>query len=287
MEAAKDNPPDATEEKPFLSVLMHSFFVIPFLIAVFCLLLFAAMYLLTSEKRSVYDYLEDVKIGGMTKRWQGAFELSKMLSNPKLVPTEEKFTREMIHAFKESIHDDNRVRQYLALAMGKTGRKDFLPVLTEALADEKEDNLAPLIYAIGSIREPSSAPALFPFMEHNNPRVRSVTATALGNIGSENSINILRKALNDHEPNVQWGSALSLARMGDATGQQILLNLLDREYLNKFPEVDPNEQNDLMLAVIDAAQKINSEPIRQQIKILSQSDKNMNIRSAALKFLSS
>ena len=46
---------------------------------------------MTSEPNSARDYLEDVKIGGTTKRWQGAFELSKLLSNPKMVPKDEMF----------------------------------------------------------------------------------------------------------------------------------------------------------------------------------------------------
>src|SRR5262245_45591553 len=125
------------EEKPFYKIIIHSFFVIPFLIAVFCVLLFASIHLLTSEKRSVYDYLEDIKTGGLNKRWQGAFELSKILSNPKHVPKEERFINEMVSAFEHAVHDDNRVRQYLALAMGRTQDARFTKPLVESLRDEK------------------------------------------------------------------------------------------------------------------------------------------------------
>ena len=69
------------EEKSFFKIIVHSFFIVPFLIAVFCVLLFTGIHLLTKEQRSVYDYLEDVKTGGSTKRWQGAFELSRILAN--------------------------------------------------------------------------------------------------------------------------------------------------------------------------------------------------------------
>ena len=89
------------EEKSFFSIVIHSFFIIPFLIAVSCLLLFTGIHLLTREQRSAYDYLEDVKTGGLTKRWQGAFELSRILANPDLLPKEERFTLELINAFKQ------------------------------------------------------------------------------------------------------------------------------------------------------------------------------------------
>src|SRR5437879_1308656 len=102
------------EEKSFFKIIVHSFFIIPFLIVVFCLLLFTAVKLLTQEKRTAYDYLNDVKVGGLTKRWQGAFELSKILSHPALTPKDGRFANELINAYKQSHYDDNRVRQYLA-----------------------------------------------------------------------------------------------------------------------------------------------------------------------------
>ena len=56
------------DEKSFFGIIVHSFFIIPFLIAVFCVLLFVAMRVLTLEQHSAYDYLEDVKTGGLSKR---------------------------------------------------------------------------------------------------------------------------------------------------------------------------------------------------------------------------
>src|SRR3989338_5274875 len=95
-------------EKSFFKIIVHSFFIVPFLIAVFSVLLFAGIHLLTREQRSAYDYLEDVKTGGSSKRWQGAFELSRILANPRLVPKEARFTQEIIRAFEQSAHDDPR-----------------------------------------------------------------------------------------------------------------------------------------------------------------------------------
>ena len=99
-EAVKSEQPP--EEKSFFGIIVHSFFVIPFLIAVLCVLLFTAITLLTKEQQTVYDYLEDVKVGGSTKRWQAAFELSKILANPDLIPKEERFAAQLISAFKKS-----------------------------------------------------------------------------------------------------------------------------------------------------------------------------------------
>ena len=243
------NPPVPQEipetEKSFFNVIIHSFFVIPFLIAVFCILLFTAGHLLTREQQTVYDYLNDIKVGGATKRWQAAFELSKILATPAFVPQDDRFVSEMIKACKESEHDDPRVRQYLALAMGRTGKSEFLPPLLQHIEKEKEENLYAIIYALGMLREKRAVSTLSQYSAHPNPRIRSGVAVSLGVIGDYGAKEILKKALNDSEPNVKWGAALSLAQMNDASGKEILLKLLDRKYLSGFSAIDPQEQNQI------------------------------------------
>ncbi len=278
--SVEDNP--VVEEKSFFTIIVHSFFVIPFLIAVFCSLLFAGMHMLTRENRSVYDYLEDVRTGGMTKRWQGAFELSRMLANPKLFPVEEKFSRELIKTFAESTHDDSRVRQYLALAMGRTERSEFVDPLIKGLKDEKDENIPALLYALGMIADNRAINTLNDYVNHPDARIRSITVVALGNIADKKSIPVLEKKLNDPEANVQWGAALSLAKMGSSEGKLVISQLLNRKYFSSFPDVDPSEQNYLMIEAITAAATLKDKDLNDQIKTLSLSDPNMKVRASAL-----
>ena len=271
------------EEKSFFSVIVHSFFIIPFLIAVFCVLLFAGIHLLTHEKKTVFDYLEDVKTGGLTKRWQGAFELSKFLANPTLVSKDKRFSSELIKAFVQAQHDDNRVRQYLALAMGRTANREFVTPLIDGLRNEKQENLPAVIYALGMLKDKRAVRILYPYLDSHEAMVRSITVVSLGNIADPESKSFIKKGLMDSEPNVQWGAAISLAQMGDSSGKKILLKLLNRQYLSQFPEVDMDEQNNLIMTTIDAASHLNDSELINTIRELSQSDQNMKIRSAALK----
>ena len=280
-----DQPVQEHVEKPFFAVIVHSFFIIPFLIAVFCVLLFTAVTLLTREQQTVYDFLSDIKVGGETKRWQAAFELSKILVNPKLVPQEDRFVHEMISAYQHAEHDHALVRQYLALAMGRSGKQEFFEPLVKNINTEKEENLYTIIYALGMLRDARAVPVLIPFVKHENARLRSAAVVALGNINDPRAKEILKKALNDPEPNVQWGSAISLASMNDASGLEVILKLLNREYLGKFPEVDREEQNNLVLAAIESAQILRDPQFDSVIEKLAHSDQNMNVRSAAMKYL--
>lgn len=284
MQDLKPEEETTQEEKSFLGIIVHSFFIIPFLIAVFCVLLFAAVNLLTSEKRTVYDYLEDVKTGGLTKRWQGAFELSKIIANSQIT-NDPKFSTELINAFEHAQHDDDRVRQYLALAMGRTGNLIYVQPLINALKNEKDLNITSVIYALGMLQDKKAADVIYPYLGHVDARIRSIAVVALGNIGNSESIPYLREALKNSEANVQWGAAISLAQMNDNSGRNIILSLLNRNYLSDFSEVDPQEQTNLMLSAISAASFLKDTDLDMAIKELAQNDKNMKVRAAAMKYI--
>ena len=279
----QDIPDVKIEEKSFFSIIVHSFFIIPFLIVVFCALLFSGVYLLTHEKKTVYDYLEDVKIGGLTKRWQGAFELSKFLANPALIPKDERFTLELIKAFQKAQNDDKLVRQYLALAMGRTGQKQFVLPLLEGLKNERDENLPAIIYALGMLKDRQAVTVLYPYLNNSLALVRSMTIVSLGNIADPASKPWVKKGLLDSEANVQWGAAISLAQMGDTSGKKILLQLLNRSYLSQFSEVDMDEQNNLILTTLAAVAHLNDSELKKKIQELSTSDQNMKVRAASLK----
>jgi len=285
MEKQEDPITPETQDRSFFGIIIHSFFVIPFMIAVAAVLLFGTMHWLTREQLTAMDYLEQVKTGGLTKRWQAAFELSKILANPKLVPQDEHFIREMEKAFLSAGQDDPRVQQYLALAMGRTGNVEFLKPITQALEKGKEENKYALIYSLGMLNDKRAVPVITPYLNDLDPRVRSISVVALGSIGDESAKPALRRMLKDNEPNVQWGAAISLARMKDAAGKEVLGNLLDRSYLSQYKEVDQKEQTQIVLQAIDVSTGLKDQELNAQIKKLSQNDENMLVRSAAMKSL--
>ena len=77
--------------------LYYAFFLIPLMLTMFGVMFFFVFKVLTYETNSPIEYLSDVQYGAATKRWQSAFELSKLLSNPKLVPQDDGFKRKMIN----------------------------------------------------------------------------------------------------------------------------------------------------------------------------------------------
>ena len=270
------------EKKSLLRVVIHSFFVVPFIIAIFGVLIFLMLRILTLEPRTAQDYLHDVKIGGNTKRWQGAFELSKILANPGMVPREERFVNDLISTFEYSEKErDDRIRIYLALAMGRTKDLRYATILEKTLNDENEEILAAVIYSLGFINSPTSLEQLLLMFEHESARVRHQVVVALGNYDGDQVQIILKQALHDPEPNVRWDAAIALAKQKDDSGRRILLDLMDRKYLDSFPNIDAVEQNQAILAAIRSSRDILDDELRQVLLDLMENDLNMKVRQAA------
>ena len=270
------------EKKSLLRVVIHSFFVVPFIIAIFGVLIFLMLRILTIEPRTAQDYLQDVKIGGNTKRWQGAFELSKILANPKMIPKEERFVNDLISTFEYSEKErDDRIRIYLALAMGRTKDRRYATILEKTLNAENEEILAAVIYSLGLINSPTSLEQLLDMFEHESARVRHQVVVALGNYDGDQVQIILKQGLHDPEPNVRWDAAIALAKQKDDSGRRILLDLMDRKYLDSFPNIDAVEQNQAILAAIRASRDILDDELRQVLLDLMENDLNMKVRQAA------
>ena len=113
-------------ENSRIYVLFYSFFLIPFMIAVFGAVFFLLFKFVTYETNDVEELLNQVKIGSASKRWQSAFELAKVLNNPDSDPLSSSFKDQLSSAYERSIHDDPLVRSYLAMAMGATQDTTFV-----------------------------------------------------------------------------------------------------------------------------------------------------------------
>jgi len=207
------NPRQQPEKKSTLRVVIHSFFVIPFLIALFAVVVYLVVRVLTVEPNTAQDYLEHVKTGGTTKRWQGAFELSKILSNPELVPKDERFVQDMISTFEYSAREkDSRIQSYLALAMGRTGDKRYSRTLIKSLNNENVPVAAASAYALGLIKSREALEPLIQSANHHDARVRLQSIIALGNYEDKRTEDVLINGLEDPEVNVRWDAAVALAK---------------------------------------------------------------------------
>jgi hypothetical protein len=273
-------------ESSRIYTLFYSFFLIPFMIAIFGALFFLLFRFVTFETNDASALLNQVKVGSASKRWQSAFELSKVFNNPDRIPSDASFKNQMVSIYNHSIHDDPLVRAYLALAMGMTRDEFYSDVLLKGLNDENLESRLAAVQAVGMIGAHNAEKRLNQIVKNSDYLNERLAATiSLGLIGDENSIPLLKDLLDDEEPNIQWDAAVALAKMGDASGAFIIESLLDRQYLNAFPQVDEAEKHQAILVAIEVSSMLKDDRFKTKLIALAESDQNLKVRNAAIKTL--
>ena len=273
-------------ENSRIYVLFYSFFLIPFMIAVFGAVFFLLFKFVTYETNDVEELLNQVKIGSASKRWQSAFELAKVLNNPDRDPLSDSFKDQLSSAYERSIHDDALVRSYLAMAMGATQDTIFGEVLLDGLKDESIETRIAAIQALGMIQYTPAVNSISALIETADSESERLSATiSLGMIGDNSAVPFLIKLLEDEQANIRWDAAIALAKMGNNEGAYIIEGLLDREYLNKFSEIDPVEQKRVLMIAIKTASILFDKRFKSKLNFLSENDQDLSIRDAAIKAL--
>jgi len=273
-------------ENSRIYVLFYSFFLIPFMIAVFGAVFFLLFKFVTYETNDVEELLNQVKIGSASKRWQSAFELAKVLNNPDRDPLSDSFKDQLVSAYERSIHDDALVRSYLAMAMGATQDTIFGDALLDGLKDESIETRIAAIQALGMIQYSPAVNSISTLIKTADSESERLSATiSLGMIGDISAVPFLIKLLEDEQANIRWDAAIALAKMGNSEGAYIIEGLLDREYLNKFSEIDPVEQKRVLMIAIKTASILFDKRFEDNLISLSKNDKDLSIRDAAIKAL--
>ena len=273
-------------ENSRIYVLFYSFFLIPFMIAVFGAVFFLLFKFVTYETNDVEELLNQVKIGSASKRWQSAFELAKVLNNPDRDPLSDSFKDQLSSAYERSFHDDALVRSYLAMAMGATQDTIFGADLLDGLKDESIETRIAAIQALGMIQYSPAVNSISKLIKTADSESERLSATiSLGMIGDISAVPFLIQLLEDEQANIRWDAAIALAKMGNKEGAYIIEGLLDREYLNKFSEIDPIEQKRVLMVAIKTASILFDKRFEDNLISLSKNDKDLSIRDAAIKAL--
>ena len=273
-------------ENSRIYVLFYSFFLIPFMIAVFGAVFFLLFKFVTYETNDVEELLNQVKIGSASKRWQSAFELAKVLNNPDRDPLSDSFKDQLSSAYERSFHDDALVRSYLAMAMGATKDTIFGEDLLNGLKDESIETRIAAIQALGMIQYSPAVNSISKLIKTADSESERLSATiSLGMIGDISAVPFLIQLLEDEQANIRWDAAIALAKMGNKEGAYIIEGLLDREYLNKFSEIDPIEQKRVLMVAIKTASILFDKRFEDNLISLSKNDKDLSIRDAAIKAL--
>src|SRR5438270_9808042 len=156
-EAATRNPLVAA---PALAV---QFFLIPLAVVGITASVYVGFRSMLADDRKPQDYLAEVRNGGSDRRWPAAYELSRLMADPK-VRADRTLAPALVKAFQESKSDPD-VRRYLALAIGRLDPplpSDAIADLTHALDDPDSQTRISVIWALGSSGDEPVVPRLIP-----------------------------------------------------------------------------------------------------------------------------
>jgi HEAT repeat protein len=268
------------------------FFLIPLLVVGATVLVYIGFRSLLSEDRSAEEYLTDIRSGGSNRQWPAAYELSRLMSDPEFVKKgEAALAPELTKAFAASSDDDPRVRQYLALALGRLTPPipaDARRLLIEALNDKESQTRISAIWALGSTGDVTVVPDIERMYASGDAGVRKMAVYALGSMPIDAGNDTLVRALEDAEPDVQWNAAIALARHGRHEGVPVLRRMLDRAYVERNvtrqpqarDEVDP--VGEVMISGLRAVAALKAAGLSDEVRTLSTDDQNVKVRQAAL-----
>ena len=271
--------------------LAVQFFLIPLAVVGITVTVYVGFRSMLADARTPQDYLSEIQRGGSDRRWPAAYELSRLMADPK-VRADKTLGPALVKAFQES-KADPQVRRYLALAIGRLDPPlpaDAIADLTHALDDPDSETRISVIWALGSSGDPAVVPRLIPLYAapDADAGIRKMVVYALGALPGDSQLVTLRTALNDTAADVRWNAAVALARHGSHDGASVIRQMLDRAYVEQVVKRDIRQDEDqdpvadVMVSGLRAAASLKDSSLRPSVEGLSHQDRSMRVRQAAL-----
>lgn len=148
---------------------------------------------------------------------------------------------------------------YKVLEMDKESRINYINFLTEQelidlkknlykriLKEKNAEDLMVLIWTAGELKDTRFLKAIHYISDHPHGGVRRMSYSAMGKIGSVESIDFLHRGLIDSKPQVRQYASKSLAKIGNEISLKKLRNLVQ----------NPNEKDYVKRAFLETIQSI-------------------------------
>lgn len=196
----------------------------------------------------------------------------------------------------------SRRMEFLIHALGRTEQPEAIPPLREIVARNRQPYVPAALQQLGNLHKlPGTRAAVTDIIQliSRTPGAETamVAATALSVLaspGDRTAIDALKSMTFSQEGEVAWSSAMALARLGDASGRTVLMDMLDRKFWEsgeRFEKIDesgkvlrypmpPQRIEALLIAAIDAASHLRDETLWDAIETLK-SDPIPSVRTKA------
>jgi HEAT repeat protein len=274
------------EERQTTPFLVLQFFIFPLAIVAVCVTVFILFGLIAAERRGARDYLQEIRSGSSNTRWQAAYALSSLVqSGDKKTLADPRFLPEALDLFEHSGNDDPRVRQYLAVTLGRLGDPRAVPVLMgfleKATPDTDSETRIYATWALGALGDRAAVPLLLRLAASDDKGLRKTAVHSLLPFSGPEVDAALEAASKDAVEDVRWNAAIALAGRKDPLAVPVLLEMLDRAHLAKVEGLTPEQRQEALLGAVAAAQSLGGDALEKALEGLAAQDPDLKVREAA------
>ena len=262
--------------------LFLKLFIVPAIIVAVALGIFLLGTLALQHPKTASQYLTELKSDSTEKRWQAAYELSRMLAQGEKIQFDQDLRAQLVQTFNDSKKDDPRIREYLALVLGHLKEKSAVAALSDGVHDESNDVKIYSLWALGNIEDPAGGPAALEGLSDSDPAVQRMAVGALSALRYGPAKFALEKNLEGSNQALKYDSAVALARLKD---EKAVPTLLDMMALKTTGKTEDEIIQSAKLAAIEGAAELNNAKLLDQIKVMSKNDPDLKVRDAAIQSL--
>jgi HEAT repeat protein len=260
--------------------LFIKLFIVPAGIVLVALGIFFLGTMAIQHPKTAEQYLEELKSDNTSRRWQSAYELSRMLNQNENIQFDQTLRAQLVQVFGDAKDDDPRLREYLALVLGRLKEKSALSVLSSAVRDDSTDVKIYSLWALGNIEDPQGGEAALAALSDTDETVQRMAVGALSAMRYEPAKFALEKNLESSNQALRYDSAVALARIKDEKAVPILLEMMNLKPSGK-PEDDQIIQS-AKITAIEGAQELPDEALKAKITDLSKNESDIKVRETAL-----
>ncbi|HTA76400.1 MAG TPA: HEAT repeat domain-containing protein [bacterium] len=280
-----ENQKNSTESGPLYAPesgfsLFVKLFIVPAVIVLVALGIFYLGTMALQKPKTAQQYLEELKSDSTSRRWQSAYELSRMLNQNEDIQFDQALRAQLVDVYTSAKGDDPRLREYLALVLGRLKEKSAVPALSQAIHDDSTDVKIYSLWALGNIEDPKGGEAALAAMSDTDETVQRMAVGALSSMKYAPAKNALEKNLESSDQALRYDSAVALARLKDEKAVPTLLEMMNLKASGK-PKEDEIIQS-AKITAIEGAQELPDAALKTKVVDLSKNESDLKVREAAL-----
>jgi len=277
--------PEPEEGSSSFTEEMGRLFIIPAVIVALSIGVFLLFGWVASEGKGAREYLQEVRQASAGRRWQAAFEFSRILVSDEAARKDPRLGAEVAALLGDPKTDDPLIRRYLILALQEIGDPAHAPAVEAALDDPDQTVRLYAARAMAGLGEGVASPGLLAMASDDDPALRKMAIYALGRSGDTGAVAAILPHLDDPVVDVRFNAALALAVLGDRSGVDVIRNMLDGGYLERIEGITESQKIEARLNAIQAAYRLADPELKPMVEKLSRNDGSLKVRDAALRSL--